>query len=42
MKIGRRIGKPLRVDKAMEEPARGEYARVCVQVDLTRLLLFFV
>ncbi|CAI0467357.1 unnamed protein product [Linum tenue] len=39
MRIGRRIGKLLRVDKATEEVARGEYARVCMQVDLTKPLL---
>ncbi|CAI0393624.1 unnamed protein product [Linum tenue] len=39
MRIGKRIGKPVRVDKATEEGARGEYARICVQVDLTKPLL---
>ncbi|CAI0538255.1 unnamed protein product [Linum tenue] len=29
----------MQVDRATEEGARGEYARVCVQVDLTKPLL---
>ncbi|CAI0402642.1 unnamed protein product [Linum tenue] len=39
MRIGERIGKPLRVDHATMSGARSDYARVCVQVDLTRPLL---
>ncbi|CAL1379614.1 unnamed protein product [Linum trigynum] len=39
MKIGQRIGKPLRVDHATSTGARSDYARVCVQVDLTKPLL---
>ncbi|CAI0391989.1 unnamed protein product [Linum tenue] len=39
MKIGKRIGKPLRVDQATSTGARLDYARVCVQVDLTKPLL---
>ncbi|CAI0558324.1 unnamed protein product [Linum tenue] len=39
MKIGSRIGKPLCVDQATATGARLDYARVCVQVDLTKPLL---
>ncbi|CAL1410028.1 unnamed protein product [Linum trigynum] len=39
MKIGNRIGKPIRVDQATSTGARSDYARVCVQVDLTKPLL---
>ncbi|CAI0391139.1 unnamed protein product [Linum tenue] len=39
MKIGRRIGKPIRVDQATPAGARSDYARVCVQVDLTKPLM---
>ncbi|CAI0435628.1 unnamed protein product [Linum tenue] len=39
MKIGSRIGKPIRVDQATSCGARSDYARVCVQVDITRPLL---
>ncbi|CAI0465632.1 unnamed protein product [Linum tenue] len=39
MRIGALIGKPIRVDRATEEGARGNYARVCVEVDLSKPLL---
>ncbi|CAL1375007.1 unnamed protein product [Linum trigynum] len=39
MRIGERIGKPLRVDHATSSGARSDYARVCVQVDITKPLL---
>ncbi|CAI0522518.1 unnamed protein product [Linum tenue] len=39
MKIGTLIGKPLRVDRAIEEGARGKFARVWVEVDLMKPLL---
>ncbi|CAI0411260.1 unnamed protein product [Linum tenue] len=39
MKIGSRIGKPIRVDQATSTGSRSDYARVCVQVDITRPLL---
>ncbi|CAL1381956.1 unnamed protein product [Linum trigynum] len=39
MRLGERIGKPMRVDHATLSGARSNYARVCVQVDLTRPLL---
>ncbi|CAI0389216.1 unnamed protein product [Linum tenue] len=39
MKIGKRMGKPIRVDQATRTGARSDYARVCVQVDLTKPLL---
>ncbi|CAN0886311.1 hypothetical protein LINGRAHAP2_LOCUS15334 [Linum grandiflorum] len=39
MRIASRIGKPVRVDRAMEASAWGKYARVCVEVDLSKRLL---
>ncbi|CAI0551135.1 unnamed protein product [Linum tenue] len=39
MKIAQRIGKLLRVDHATSTGARLDYARVCVQVDITKPLL---
>ncbi|CAI0403560.1 unnamed protein product, partial [Linum tenue] len=39
MKIGKRIGRPLRVDQAPSTGARLDYARVCVEVDLSKPLL---
>ncbi|CAI0500736.1 unnamed protein product [Linum tenue] len=39
MKIGRRMGKPIRIDAATRTKARSDYARVCVQVDFTKPLL---
>ncbi|CAI0412097.1 unnamed protein product [Linum tenue] len=38
MKIGGYLGKAVRVDRATELGARGKYARVCVEVDLTQPL----
>ncbi|CAI0380830.1 unnamed protein product [Linum tenue] len=39
MRIGALIRKPIRVDRETEEGARGNYARVCVEVDLSKPLL---
>ncbi|CAN0830964.1 hypothetical protein LINGRAPRIM_LOCUS3434 [Linum grandiflorum] len=39
MRITSRIGKPVRVDRATKEGAPAKYARVCVEVNLTRPLL---
>ncbi|CAN0926247.1 hypothetical protein LINGRAHAP2_LOCUS35235 [Linum grandiflorum] len=39
MRITSRIGRPVRVDRATAEGARGKYARVCVEVNLTKPLL---
>ncbi|CAI0396371.1 unnamed protein product [Linum tenue] len=39
MRIAARIGKPIRVDRATEMGARAQFARVCVEIDLTRPLL---
>ncbi|CAL1362049.1 unnamed protein product [Linum trigynum] len=39
MKIAGWLGRPVRVDRATELGARGNYARVCVEVDLTQPLL---
>ncbi|CAN0906278.1 hypothetical protein LINGRAHAP2_LOCUS24152 [Linum grandiflorum] len=38
-RIASSIGKPVRVDRATKEGARGKYARVCVEVDLSKRLL---
>ncbi|CAL1378439.1 unnamed protein product [Linum trigynum] len=38
-KIGKWIGKPLRVDQATSRGARLDYARICVEVDLSKPLL---
>ncbi|CAN1848291.1 hypothetical protein LINPERHAP1_LOCUS38866 [Linum perenne] len=38
-RIGNHIGKTIRLDLAIEEGARARYARVCVEVDQSRLLL---
>ncbi|CAN0906412.1 hypothetical protein LINGRAHAP2_LOCUS24233 [Linum grandiflorum] len=39
LRIASRIGKPVRVDRATKEGARGKYARVCVDIDLSKRLL---
>ncbi|CAI0406612.1 unnamed protein product [Linum tenue] len=39
MQIAGLIGRPVRVDRATELGARAKFARVCVEVDLTRPLL---
>ncbi|CAI0381495.1 unnamed protein product [Linum tenue] len=39
MKIAEWLGRPVRVDRATELGARGKYARVFVEVDLTQSLL---
>ncbi|CAN0919890.1 hypothetical protein LINGRAHAP2_LOCUS31720 [Linum grandiflorum] len=39
MRIASRIGTPVRVDRATKEGARTKYARVCVEIDLTKPLL---
>ncbi|CAI0457292.1 unnamed protein product [Linum tenue] len=40
VRIAKAIGNPIRVDRATELGARGKFARVCVEVDLTQPLLF--
>lgn len=37
--IGNRIGKAIKVDKNMLSRERGKYARLCVQVDITKPLM---
>ncbi|CAN0917639.1 hypothetical protein LINGRAHAP2_LOCUS30426 [Linum grandiflorum] len=39
LRIASRIRKPVWVDRATKEGARGKYARVCVEVDLSKRLL---
>ena len=38
-KIGQKIGRVLRVDSTIENVERGQYTRMCVEVDLTKPLL---
>ena len=38
-KIGKKIGKVVRVDSTTENVERGQYTRLCVEVDLTKPLL---
>ncbi|CAI0435221.1 unnamed protein product [Linum tenue] len=38
-RIAERIGRPIRVDRATQTGERGRYARVCVEVDLSKPLL---
>ncbi|CAN0838663.1 hypothetical protein LINGRAHAP2_LOCUS2281 [Linum grandiflorum] len=38
-RIASSIGKPVRVDRATKEGARGKYERVCVEIDLSKRLL---
>jgi hypothetical protein len=37
--IGNRIGRTVKVDRTTQSQARGKYARLCVEVDLTKPLL---
>lgn len=39
MKIGEKIGKPVKVDQATSLVSRGKFARICVEVDITKPLL---
>ncbi|CAI0559344.1 unnamed protein product [Linum tenue] len=39
LRIAQRAGTPVRVDKSTETGARDKYARVCIEVDLTKPLL---
>lgn len=39
MHLGNLIGKPLKVDSTTESATRGKYARMCVEVDLSKPLL---
>ena len=38
-KIGQKIGRVLKIDSTMENVERGQYTRMCVEVDLTKPLL---
>ena len=38
-KIGQKIGRVLKIDSTTESVARGQYTRLCVEVDLTKPLL---
>ena len=39
MRVGSKIGKPIRVDNATSTLSRGHYARICVKVDLLKPLV---
>ena len=39
MRLGLKKGKPIRVDEATSSISRGHYARICVEVDLSKPLL---
>ena len=39
MRVGSKIGKPIRVDNATSTMSRGHYARICVEVDLLKPLV---
>ncbi|XP_073046080.1 uncharacterized protein [Primulina eburnea] len=39
MKIGSKIGRPIRVDQATSLVSRGKFARICVEVDINKPLL---
>lgn len=38
-RIGNRLGRTIRVDEATEEASRAKYARICVEVDLSKPLI---
>lgn len=38
-KVGKKIGRPVRVDQATRKVTRGKFARLCVEVDITKPLL---
>ena len=37
--VGNKIEKKLKVDVIMEEQPKGKYARICVEIDLNKLIL---
>lgn len=39
MRVGKLIGEPMKVDQATGSVSRGKFARICVEVDLTKPLL---
>ncbi|CAI0502330.1 unnamed protein product [Linum tenue] len=39
LRIASRAGRPIRLDRATETGARAKFARVCVEIDLTKPLL---
>ena len=39
MKVGEKIGKPIRIDQTTGLVSRGKFARLCVEVDITKPLL---
>ena len=42
MEVGDKIGKALKIDSKMALATRGEYVRVCVEIDLKKPLLLFI
>lgn len=39
LRVGRKIGRLVRVDEATLQAACGKYTRICVEVDFSKLLL---
>ena len=39
MKVGEKIGKPIRIDRTTGLVSRGKFARLCVEVDITKPLM---
>ena len=39
MKVGEKIRKPIRIDQTTRLVSRGKFARLCVEVDITKPLL---
>lgn len=39
LKIGEKIGKPIRIDEATSLVSRGKFASMCIEVDITKPLL---
>mgnify|MGYP001567182811 CR=1 FL=1 len=42
MRIGNLLGKAIKVDEVTLKAARGKYARICVEIDLTKPLIPFI
>ncbi|XP_019198076.1 PREDICTED: uncharacterized protein LOC109191857 [Ipomoea nil] len=38
-KVGKKIGRPVQVDQATSQVSRGRFARMCVEIDLTKPLI---
>ena len=40
MKVGEKIGKPVKIDEARFLVSRGHFAHVCMEIDLEKPLIF--